>query len=146
MPSKVIMPQGGQDLSTGRIVRWLKAEGDAVREGEVICEVESEKSVFEVSAPQDGYLLKILAEEGQDVEILTTIAYVGHEGEALPDSEPPAADAHVKDAGSQRVKSALDAPVTREPKIRISPKARLLARQHGLPLNTLKSSRPDSRR
>jgi len=145
MPSKVIMPQGGQDMSTGQIVRWLKAEGDAVREGEVICEVETEKAVFEVSAPQDGYLLKILAEEGQEVEILTTIAYVGHKGEALPDSEPSATYADVRDADSQREKSAHEALVIREPKIRISPKARLLARQHGLPLDTLKSSRPDGK-
>jgi pyruvate dehydrogenase E2 component (dihydrolipoamide acetyltransferase) len=145
MPAKVIMPQGGQDMSTGRIVRWLKAEGDAVREGEVICEVETEKAVFEVSAPQDGYLLKILADEGQEVEILSTIAYVGHEGDAVPESESSAPDAVFLDSGSQLEKPARIAPVIREPKIKISPKGRLLARQHGLPPDTLKSSRPDGK-
>jgi pyruvate dehydrogenase E2 component (dihydrolipoamide acetyltransferase) len=145
MPAKVIMPQGGQDMSTGRIVRWLKTEGEAVREGEVICEVETEKAVFEVSAPQDGYLLKILADEGQEVEILSTIAYVGHEGEVVPGSESSAPGGYTYDDAIRNQEHTGGSSNNRKPKIIISPKARLLAGQHGLPLDTLKSSRPDGK-
>ncbi len=87
MASKVIMPQGGQDLTTGRVVRWLKKVGDTVKKGEVICEVETEKAVFEVAAPQDGEVLKIIAHDGDEVEILSTIGYVGIAGEATGESE-----------------------------------------------------------
>ena len=48
MATKVIMPQGGQDITEGKVVSWLKSEGDPVKLGEIICEVETEKAVFEV--------------------------------------------------------------------------------------------------
>ena len=90
MASKVIMPQGGQDLTTGRVVRWLKKEGDPVKKGEVICEVETEKAVFEVSAPQDGVLLQITAHDGEEVEILSTIGIVGDKSESIDKTESKA--------------------------------------------------------
>ena len=60
MAEKIIMPQGGQDIAEGQVVQWLKSEGDEVKKGEVICEVETEKAVFEVESPADGVLLKII--------------------------------------------------------------------------------------
>ena len=73
MATKVIMPQGGQDITEGTVVNWLKAEGETVKKGEVICEVETEKAVFEVQAPTEGVLLKIIAKEGEKVPIFSTI-------------------------------------------------------------------------
>jgi len=83
MAEKIIMPQGGQDLKFGTVVRWLKKEGDAVQKGELICEVETEKAVFEVNAPRDGFLLKIIKADGEEAEILTAIGYVGDKGEQI---------------------------------------------------------------
>lgn len=147
MPSKIIMPQGGQDLTSGRIVRWLKDEGDRVKEGEVVCEVETEKAVFEVSAPAQGYLIKILAHDGEEVEILSTIGYVGEEGEVIDEGqtseliqkEMPKSINASKDQSSER------AEITTEDFIKISPKARLLARENQIDLHAIKSSREDGK-
>jgi len=83
MAEKIIMPQGGQDITEGRVVRWLKSEGDAVSKGEVICEVETEKAVFEVESPQDGILVKIVVPVGKVVKIFSTIGVVAAAGEKV---------------------------------------------------------------
>ena len=146
MASKVIMPQGGQDLTTGRVVRWLKNEGDTVKKGEVICEVETEKAVFEVSAPQDGFLLQITAHDGEDVEILATIGYVGSPGETTMDPEKPSAvDLPSVEKSSMSDKTGDTTQQPAKPKISISPKARKLARENALALDSLVSSRADGK-
>ena len=83
MATNIIMPQGGQDITEGLVVRWLKKEGEPIRQGEVICEVETEKAVFEVESPTDGVLLKIIAPEGTKVPIFTVIGIAGKPGEAI---------------------------------------------------------------
>ena len=94
MAEKIIMPQGGQDITEGRVVRWHKAEGDPVQKGEVICEVETEKAVFEVESPLDGVLLKIIVAEGKVARIFSAIGFVGAAGESvdLEDEEEDLAD------------------------------------------------------
>ena len=77
MAEKIIMPQGGQDITEGRVIRWHKAEGDPVNKDEVICEVETEKAVFEVKSPLDGVLLKIVVPAGKVVRIFSIIGFVG---------------------------------------------------------------------
>jgi pyruvate dehydrogenase E2 component (dihydrolipoamide acetyltransferase) len=94
MASRIIMPQGGQDITEGLVVRWLKREGEAVRRGEVICEVETEKAVFEVESPVDGVLLKIIAREGERVPIFATIGIAGAPGEAAEADRLLESDAH----------------------------------------------------
>jgi len=83
MATKIIMPQAGQDIVEGRVVKWLKAEGDTVKQGEPICEVETEKVVFEVESPADGVLLKILVPAGGKIKILSTIGIIGAPGETV---------------------------------------------------------------
>ena len=145
MASKVIMPQGGQDLTTGRVVRWLKKVGDPVKKGEVICEVETEKAVFEVSAPQDGVLLQITARDGEEVEILSTIGFVGDKSESInkTESQAPADLPKAESAVLPEIKEIGQHKI--EPKIIISPKARKLARDNALPLGSLVSSRQDGK-
>src|SRR5512143_2601407 len=83
MATKIIMPQGGQHVEEGRVVKWLKAEGDTVRKGEPVCEVETEKVVLEVESPADGVLLKILVPPGEKVAVFATIGILGVPGEQL---------------------------------------------------------------
>ena len=145
MASKVIMPQGGQDLTTGRVVRWLKKEGDQVKKGEVICEVETEKAVFEVSAPQDGELLQIIARDGEEVEILSTIGLVGDKSESIDKTESRA-PVELPETGSAALPEIKENGQTKiQQKITISPKARKLARDNALPLGSLVSSREDGK-
>jgi pyruvate/2-oxoglutarate dehydrogenase complex dihydrolipoamide acyltransferase (E2) component len=81
MATKVIMPQAGQDLETGIVRHWRRAEGDRVEKGEAIVEVETEKLTLEVDAPASGVLLRILAPDDAEVAILSTIAVIGEPGE-----------------------------------------------------------------
>lgn len=83
MATKVVMPQAGQDLETGLVKRWLKGEGDSVTKGEPIVEVETEKVALEVDAPASGVILRILAPEGTDAPILSTICVIGEPGEDI---------------------------------------------------------------
>ena len=83
MADKIIMPQGGQDITEGQVVQWLKSEGDEVKKGEVICEVETEKAVFEVESPANGVLLKIIVPAGQKAKVFSTIGLVGAAGERV---------------------------------------------------------------
>jgi pyruvate/2-oxoglutarate dehydrogenase complex dihydrolipoamide acyltransferase (E2) component len=81
MATRVVMPQAGQDLETGLVVRWLKAEGDPVAKGESIVEIETEKVNVDVPAPAAGVLLRILAADGAEVPVLSTIGVIGDPGE-----------------------------------------------------------------
>src|SRR3972149_12175124 len=83
MPMNVVMPQGGQDIETGTIVRWWKSEGEPVLKGETICEIETEKAVFEVSAPMEGILLRIVVKDGESAPILSVIGVVGDANEKV---------------------------------------------------------------
>ena len=88
MAIPVILPRQGQSVETCAIVGWKKRVGDAVKAGEVLCEVETDKASFEIEAPADGTLLAIYHEAGSQVPVLATIAAIGKPGEKV---EAPAA-------------------------------------------------------
>ena len=73
MAVNVIMPQAGQDLETGIVRQWLKAEGDAVAKGEPIVQIETEKVSLEVEAPAAGVLLRILVPDETETAIFSVI-------------------------------------------------------------------------
>lgn len=68
------IPKSGMGITEGTILKWLKAEGDAFIKGEVIVEIETAKAVEELEAPFDGRVQKILLQEDEEAEVLTTIA------------------------------------------------------------------------
>jgi pyruvate/2-oxoglutarate dehydrogenase complex dihydrolipoamide acyltransferase (E2) component len=76
MTTKVIIPKAGMGTTEGTIAKWLKAEGDPVKQGEVIVEIECAKAVEEVVAPVTGVLVKILLAEGETAEVFTEIAVI----------------------------------------------------------------------
>ncbi|MBV0911827.1 biotin/lipoyl-containing protein [Anianabacter salinae] len=86
----VTMPQLGMAQDTGRIVAWLKAQGDAVAKGDVLFEVETDKATMEVEAQASGYLTSIAAGEGDDVPVGQVIARISDSAE--DDAPPPAKD------------------------------------------------------
>ena len=91
MPVEVIMPMLGMAQETGKVVRWLKAEGEAVAKAEPLMEVETDKVTVEIEAPAAGTLAGVTASEGEDVPVGRVIAYVLGGGEQLP--EPDARNA-----------------------------------------------------
>jgi len=68
-------------MEEGVIIKWVKNEGDAVAQGDVLCEVETDKATMEYESPADGVLLKILAQEGSSVPVGKEIATIGEAGE-----------------------------------------------------------------
>src|SRR5487761_2222067 len=111
MPTNILMPALSPTMEKGNLAKWLKKEGDAVRSGDVIAEIETDKATMEVEAVNEGTLGKILVPEGTaDVAVNTPIAVILGEGEdkgaiqnvkpsqqeKAAESAPPAATSSVK--------------------------------------------------
>jgi pyruvate dehydrogenase E2 component (dihydrolipoamide acetyltransferase) len=145
MATTIIMPQGGQDITEGTVVNWLKQEGETVRKGEVICEVETEKAVFEVQAPADGTLLKILAQEGQKVPIFSVIGVMGDPGEDITGLV----------RGEKEEEEGLDieeirrrlgkGPEARTDRIKVSGRAKKIAEEKAIDLSEVEGTGPSGR-
>ena len=76
MAHEIIMPALGMAQETGRLVAWLKNEGDTVKKGEPLMEVETDKSTMEVEAPKDGFLVNISAAENTDIPVGEVVALI----------------------------------------------------------------------
>jgi pyruvate/2-oxoglutarate dehydrogenase complex dihydrolipoamide acyltransferase (E2) component len=87
MAHPILMPMPGQMTEECTVVAWHKHEGDPVRTGDVLFEIETDKSNMDVEAFDDGVLLKILVHDGETVPVNTVCAYVGEAGEAIPEAE-----------------------------------------------------------
>ena len=84
MITNVIMPKAGMAMEQGTVVRWLKSEGEYVKSGEELLEIETDKVNMTIEAEAEGYLLKILHDVGDVVPVTQTIAYIGEKGDTLP--------------------------------------------------------------
>ena len=93
MAHPILMPKPGQMTEECTIVAWHKGEGDAVKKGDVLFEIETDKSNMDVEAFEEGVLLKRIVEVGQTVPVNAVCAYVGEPGEAIPDGPAGAAAA-----------------------------------------------------
>jgi pyruvate dehydrogenase E2 component (dihydrolipoamide acetyltransferase) len=83
MATKVVMPKWGTGMNEGTILKWMKAEGDQVNEGENIVEIETTKATQELESPASGVLLKIVLPEGTTAEVRTLIGVIGDPGEDI---------------------------------------------------------------
>src|ERR1700736_2240369 len=109
MPIEVLMPALSPTMTEGKIAKWLKQPGDAVKAGDVLAEIETDKATMEVEAVDEGTLAKILVPEGtQDVPVNNVIAVLAGEGEDLKaagagaaPSKPAAAAPHSPQPSSQ---------------------------------------------
>ena len=147
MPAEVIMPALGMAQETGKVLRWLKHDGADVVAGEPLLEVETDKVTVEIESPADGTLGNISALEGAEVPVGQVIALVLAPGEALA-SVPtsPSAGSDPATAPARMAAVAADVPPASGPPSRrklASPKARRLAQQAGVDLDTLAGSGPN---
>lgn len=143
MATDVIMPALGIAQETGKVLRWLKDEGDPVRQGEALLEIETDKVTAEIEAPATGTLARITASAGDEVPVGRVIAVILAPGESPPEASPlPAATPGRQPAVPSA--SAVSAPVPQIPQGRVpaSPRARRLAREQGLDLAALQGSGP----
>src|SRR3954462_695371 len=89
MTSEVLMPALSPTMTEGKIARWIKSEGDTVRAGDVLAEIETDKATMEVEAVDEGVLAKIVIPEGTDhVAVNTPIALIAENGEAVSAAKP----------------------------------------------------------
>ena len=83
MAFEVLMPQLGLTMEEGTVSQWIKHEGDEVKAGDVILEITTDKLTNEVASEHDGVLLKIVAQEGEDIPVKGLLAYIGQAGESI---------------------------------------------------------------
>ena len=83
MAKFITMPKLSPTMTEGVIIKWLKSENEFVRKGEELVEIESDKAVTSFESPEEGYLLKIIAIEGNIAKCQSDIAVLGEQGEAF---------------------------------------------------------------
>lgn len=153
MAHEIPMPKLSDSMEEGRIVRWLRKEGDPVSEGEIIAEIESDKAVMELESFAGGTLQKILHREDDVVPVGEAIAVIAEEGEQVeaPQTKsasaeevapkmPSKPEAETRPAGVQ-----LDERPAPRGRPRASPLARALAERHGVDLGELRGTGPEGR-
>jgi pyruvate dehydrogenase E2 component (dihydrolipoamide acetyltransferase) len=168
MPINILMPALSPTMTEGNLARWLKKEGDTVKSGDVIAEIETDKATMEVEAADEGKIGRILVPEGaQGVKVNDVIAVLLEEGESPADIKAPGAAPAPKPAPAPTPASKGDgaarpeapkqaaAPVPAAPapapaaasgaRIFASPLAKRLAQQHGLDLSRIAGSGPHGR-
>ncbi|AXY25398.1 branched-chain alpha-keto acid dehydrogenase subunit E2 [Suicoccus acidiformans] len=104
MATKIVMPTLGLTMTEGTIDEWLVSEGDSVSKGDPVASISSEKLSADVEAPEDGVVLKIVADEGDTVPIKEAMAYIGEEGETIDVSND------VKDKTENKQQTEVQAP------------------------------------
>ncbi|HEY2382391.1 MAG TPA: dihydrolipoamide acetyltransferase family protein [Terriglobia bacterium] len=153
MATSIVMPALEMAQETGKIVSWLKKEGDAISKGEPILEIETDKAVVEVEAAADGVLAGVKSQEGDVVPVGVTIAWIVAPGETPPADSGTAAPSARKITGPKSGTNQGSHPEFRNlgiggatpdssPRAQISPKARRLAKEQGVDLGSLKGSGP----
>ncbi len=145
MAVAVIFPKLDEAMTSGKIVRWLKNEGDRVAKGEIILEIESEKTSFELEAETSGILGQIMFQPGDEVPVGTTIAYILQPGEEAPKAEKPVIVKAKGEKPKAEAKAEAAKPA-REPKeVKASPLARNIAREHNVDLSLVTGTGPGGR-
>jgi len=141
MAISVVMPALEMAQDSGKLVSWLKQEGESVRKGEMLLEVETDKAVVEVEAAADGILAGVTAKPGDVVHVGHTIAWLVKPGEAVPAAASPSLSPPQPAAASPAAAvSTVSAPARGA--ARISPKARRLAQEKGVDISRLTGSGP----
>lgn len=170
MAVAVIMPKQGQSVETCIISQWFKKKGDSVAPGDLLFSYETDKASFEEEAKSGGVLLEILFQEGDEVPVLSTVAFLGEPGEKLAVAESGAAEPGIAGPSAEKpasaglsgeeskkgaepkgvaAKAAGDAgEAVNEPeglKVRVSPRARVMAAAKGVSLSGLQGTGPNGR-
>jgi pyruvate dehydrogenase E2 component (dihydrolipoamide acetyltransferase) len=169
MPTNILMPALSPTMEKGNLAKWLKKEGDKIKSGDVIAEIETDKATMEYEAVDDGTLAKIVVPEGtQDVAVNSVIAVLANEGEDVkaaasanvkaptaPKAEEPKKGDTKQSAPAPTIQAAPAprAPAAAVPSARpaganrvfASPLARRLAKEANLDLNSVQGSGPNGR-
>jgi pyruvate dehydrogenase E2 component (dihydrolipoamide acetyltransferase) len=133
MPLSVVMPALEMAQETGKLLAWVKKEGDLIRKGEPLVEIETDKAVFEVEAPGDGILAGVTSKAGDVVPVGRIIAWIVASGEKAPVETEQSAP---------RARTVTGSAPSAESSTRISPKARRIAEERGVDLSGVRGTGP----
>ncbi|HXM64129.1 MAG TPA: dihydrolipoamide acetyltransferase family protein [Terriglobales bacterium] len=142
MAFSVVMPALEMAQETGKLVAWRKAEGDSVTKGEPLLEIETDKAVLEVESPADGVLAGVKAQAGDVVPVGNIIAWIVRAGEAPPSEAVLSGAPAANEPGSKNAPAPVMAAPAASAGAQISPKARRLAKEHGVDIVSLRGSGP----
>jgi pyruvate dehydrogenase E2 component (dihydrolipoamide acetyltransferase) len=168
MSTIIEMPKLSDTMTVGTVVKWYKSVGEKVENGDILAEIETDKATMELENFDDGTLLQLLAQEGDEVEIGKPLAIIGEDGEEIPDlglSSPeeiqPEDETHSvpeksPDLGnteppiSSKLPSTLDKDNSQKQndssgRILASPLAKKMAQEQGIDLSQIKGSGPRGR-
>tara|TARA_B100001029_G_scaffold156080_1_gene141285 strand:- start:7077 stop:8225 length:1149 start_codon:yes stop_codon:yes gene_type:complete len=140
MATNVYLPQWGMGMNDATIIKWLTREGDLVKKGDQLVEVESSKVNAEIESPESGKIGKILYEEGQVAKVGEILAIIISENETLPDENNSEAskedNSEIKlPSTSKKIKEA----------VQITPRARKLAKELNIDISLVKGTGPNGR-
>jgi pyruvate dehydrogenase E2 component (dihydrolipoamide acetyltransferase) len=150
MPIEVILPKVDMDMAAGTISRWLVKDGDRVKKGATIFEIETDKSTMEVEAPGDGTIGQISAEVGAVIPVGVAVAFIFGEGEDASAIRLPTNASTAKPADAPKLSQIIAREITAgstgdSSKPRATPLARRIARDHGLDLVAIAGHGPRGR-
>lgn len=143
---EVIMPKAGMDMQEGQIVKWMKNEGEYVKQGEILLEITTEKVNMEVEAEASGYLLKKLRHDGDKVPVITIIGYLGDKDDKISELE---VETEEEDKKSEISKSKIvieqEEDYIKVNKVRATPAARKGVRDRDIELKDVIGTGPKGR-
>jgi pyruvate dehydrogenase E2 component (dihydrolipoamide acetyltransferase) len=155
MAINILMPALSPTMTEGTLARWLKKQGESVKAGDVIAEIETDKATMEVEAVDEGVLGKILVADGTEgVKVNAPIAILVQVGEAVPEGDPSAAPAPAPAAAAPEAPKAAAAPAAAGPaangydkgeRIFASPLAKRVAKEIGVELKGISGTGPNGR-
>ncbi len=154
MATAVIMPKQGQSVETCIITRWFKNKGERVNVGDILFSYETDKASFDLEAPVEGILLDVYFGDGEEVPVLVNVAVIGNSNEKTESFNPGHINTKAETVTSHTVsyasKAAVGANISEvslphENKIRISPRAKMMARNEGLNYTNLHGSGSNGR-
>ncbi|HQF61349.1 MAG TPA: dihydrolipoamide acetyltransferase family protein [Anaerolineaceae bacterium] len=150
MADTVSMPKLGFDMAEGTLVRWVKAEGEAINKGDVLAEIETDKATVEVESGFGGVVARHLVAQGSIVPVGAPIAIIAAPGESVTDAAPAAAATEKPAAAPVAAPIPAPAPVAEVPpavggRVKASPLARRMAAERCLALEGLRGTGPGGR-
>src|ERR1700757_4492839 len=141
MPISVVMPALEMAQETGKLIAWLKKEGDRVSKGEPLLEIETDKAIMEIESPGEGVLGGVKAEAGAEIPVGQTIAWILRPGENVPLDQPVSQSGrHKEPPSSQAVPVTTEVAAKSAAENKVSPKARRLAKELKVDLTGVRGS------
>ncbi len=138
MAKPIVMPDLAATADTITLIEWKVKPGDTVNRGQPLAAIETDKATTELESVAEGTVLKLLAEDGDVIEVGDVIAYVGEAGESLPDTETPADTTAQQPEPDEKKPIAARRPAADAP--RVSPLIRNLAKKMAVDLSQVKGT------